>query len=49
MNAYRRLKEIEAEMEALCNAPKTAETEDRYWDLEEEKKSLIWELDARIW
>lgn len=46
---YRRLDEVEAEMTALANAPKTEENEDRYWDLYEERKSLLWEHDARIW
>ena len=49
MNHYRLYQAAVAELEALYNAPKSAENEARIAELEEELDSLSWELDARIY
>lgn len=49
MNTYKTLKAVEAKLAALYDAPVTEENEDRICELEDERRSLIWDLDARIY
>ncbi len=49
MNTCKKLAAVEAELAALYAAPVSEENEDRIEELEEEKRSLVWELDARIY
>lgn len=49
MNTYNRWKAVEAELESLYNSPINEENEARIEELEDELRSLNWELDARIY
>lgn len=46
MNTMRRLREIEAEMARLDAEPRTPENDNRYWELNEERRDLLWDFES---